>query len=85
MSDKRLTCPSCGWDGVADGKHWPSFRYLEEVTNEREVEGFDEHGVLRVSGEDHIGLEDGGENHRLLCGNCLTEFAVPDGIEVEFG
>ena len=80
---RRLVCPNCGWDTSKPGAHWHCLRYLEEVTHEREVHGFDEHGVLIVDVEERISIEDGGANHRLLCGNCLEEFPLPDG-EVDF-
>lgn len=81
---KRLVCPECGWDGSEDGKLDFCFRYLEEVTNERRVEGFNDAGVLEISGEDHLAIEDDGMNHRLRCGNCLLEFPIPDGIKLDF-
>lgn len=81
---KKLVCPECGWDGADDGRFDFCFRYLEEVTNERRVEGFNAKGVLEISGEDHICIEDAGMNHRLRCGNCLAEFLIPDGTETDF-
>lgn len=84
MTARTLRCPSCGWDGSEGGLHDDSFRYLEEVTNIRRVEGFNAHGVLEVSGEDHIDLEDCGANQRLLCGNCLTEFPIPADVSIDF-
>jgi hypothetical protein len=85
MPTKRLVCPSCGWDGSTDGQHDAWFRYLEEVTNERRVDGFAPDGRLLVAAEDHIAIEDDGVNHRLICGNCLNEFPVPEGLEIELG
>ncbi len=84
MADAKLTCPSCGWDGSEDGRHGPRFTYLEEVTNERPVVGLNEAGVLQIDGRDHLGVEDAGANHRLQCGNCLAEFALPEGLDVDF-
>ena len=80
----RLVCPKCGWDGTDDGMHDFCFRYLEEVTSERRVEGFNDAGVLEISGEDHIAIEDDGTSHRLRCGDCLAEFAIPEGIKLDF-
>ena len=51
---RKLVCPSCGWDGSTDGQHDGWFRYLEEVTNERRVEGFTPDGRLLIAAEDHI-------------------------------
>ncbi len=81
--NRKLVCPHCGWDGTEPGDHWHCFRYLEEVTNEREVCGYNAQGTLLIAGQDHIAIEDGGTNHRLLCGNCLEEFPLPEG-EVDF-
>ena len=81
---KKLKCPECGWDGTEDGVNGGWFRYLETVTNDRRVEGFNADGVLEVSGDDHIAIDDCGENHRLMCGNCMHEFPIPEGIEIDF-
>ena len=83
-AEKRLVCPQCGWDASDDGMHDFCFRYIEEVTNERRIEGFNAEGVLEISGVDHIAIEDDGADHRMRCGNCLHEFPIPEGIEIDF-
>lgn len=81
---KTLTCPACGWDAKKEGLHDFCFRHLEEVTTERRVVGINETGVLEVESAERIQLEDDGEKHRLQCGNCLHEFELPEGIQVDF-
>lgn len=80
----RLGCPKCGWDGSADGTHDFCFRYLEEVTAIRRVERINDDGILEISGEEHIGIDDPGANARLQCGDCLTEFPIPEDLKIEF-
>jgi hypothetical protein len=41
-------------------------------------------GALRVDASDRIANEEGGRSPRLKCGECLAEFPLPGGIEVEF-
>jgi hypothetical protein len=84
MAAPNLTCPSCGWTGEERGVNGERFLYLEEVTNIRPVLGFSPTGVLEVTGEDHIHIEDNGENPRLQCCNCLTEFPMPADLDVDF-
>jgi hypothetical protein len=79
-----LVCPSCGWDGSDDGQHNFCFRYLEEVTSIRRVEGFNEAGVLEIAGEERIAIEDAGANGRFECGNCLAEFPIPEELKIDF-
>ena len=64
--------------------HWSALRWLEEVTSERKVEGIGPNGELMVQVRERIGLEDPGANARLLCAICLSEFAVPEGLPVDF-
>jgi len=80
----KLVCPSCGWDGSTDGQHDFCFRYLEEVTSVRRVEGVSKEGVLSIAAEERIDIEDSGENARFQCGNCLEEFPIPEGLTFEF-
>ncbi len=81
---KNLVCPSCGWDGSSDGAHDFCFRYLEEVTSIRRVEGFNAAGVLEIAGEERIDVDDAGVNARIECGNCLAEFPIPEGVKIDF-
>ena len=81
---KRLVCPTCDWDAASDGAHDFCFRYCEEVTSERRVEGFNDAGVLEVEGAETIAAEDEGVNARIRCGNCLHEFLLPEDIEIDF-
>ena len=82
-ADRRLVCPACGWDGSTDGQHDAWFRHLKEVTTECRVEGFGPDGRLLVASEDQVDIEEPESKHRLRCGNCLTEFPLPQGIEIE--
>ena len=80
----EIRCPECG--GIE------AFRYIEDIVNHRNVEGFNEHGVLRVSGRYETGEGyDDGTNPRLECRNndqtgrfCGHEFPIPEGIEIDF-
>ena len=76
MDRRKLQCPSCGQD--------ESFQYLEEVTNQRAVFGFNEDGILEIAAQDHIDINDDGERERLCCRDCLTEFPIPPDIEIDF-
>ncbi len=49
----------------------------------RWVLGVGPSGVVRVDASDGIAAE-GGRSPRLHCGECLNEFALPSGTEVEF-
>lgn len=84
MRAHRLRCPTCGWDGSTDGAHDFCFRYLEEVTSIRRVEGVNVAGVLEIAGEERIAVDDAGQNPRFQCGNCLTEFPVPKDLKIDF-
>lgn len=77
-----LTCPHCGWTGDSPAGQGRAFRYLEEVTSLRWVVDLEAGGLLRVEASEHA--EEGGLSPRLLCGECLGEFPLPAGIEVEF-
>jgi hypothetical protein len=83
MTMLKLTCPHCAWDASADGAHYSCFRYLEEVTSTRRVIGMKNRHALAVEAGEKIGVDDEGSYPRLLCGNCLEEFPVPDGITIE--
>jgi hypothetical protein len=84
MTAPQLTCPDCGWTVEKRGINGQSFLYLEEVTNIRPVLGLSPAGVLKITGHDHIATEDNGENPRLQCCNCLTEFPIPAELEIDF-
>ncbi len=59
---RRLSCPHCGWTGRSPGTHGRAFRYLEDVTSLRWVEGLDAAGVLRVDAAEQISTEDDGRS-----------------------
>ena len=81
---KKLVCPKCGWDGIADG-NWDSwFRYVEDVTLAKRVEGLDDGGHLEVDAEERVESYGDPAKARLRCGDCNEEFPVPDGLEVVF-
>jgi len=75
------TCPS---DFTCPNGHSDDIRYLEDITNYRQVEGFDEEGNLRVDGLYHTDGYDDGNNPRLSCGECGEEFPIPDDLEIDF-
>jgi len=80
----EIRCPKCGGT--------EAFRYIEDIVNHREVLGFTEHGMLRVSGFYETGEGyDYGTNPRLECGNddkdgrpCGHEFPLPPDVEIDF-
>ncbi len=39
--------------------------------------------MLQIEAFNQIGIDDGGWNQRLLCGNCLTEFPLPERFEID--
>jgi hypothetical protein len=70
-----LLCRHCG------GR---DFRYVEDIQNWREVIGL-QAGTLTIDGLYHTGEGyDDGDNPRLQCANCCSEFPVPDDVAVEF-
>lgn len=78
-----LRCPHCGWTGRSPGAHGRAFRYLEDVTSLRWVEGMAD-GVLRVDASELMSIEEGGRSPRLLCGECLGKFPLSSGAKVRF-
>jgi hypothetical protein len=79
-----ITCPSCGRQGQSPDLPARAFRYLEDVTSLRWVEGVDASGALRVEAGEQIDVEEGGRSPRLQCAECLVEFPLPRGTEVKF-
>ncbi len=75
-----LRCPKCGWDGSRDGAWDVWFRYCEDVTLERRVEGVAD-GKLEVADDEPIEVVDEA-SARLRCGDCRHEFPVPVGVKV---
>lgn len=68
---KTHKCPKCGSADV---------RYLEDIISERRVEGFNDDGVLLISGEyTTSGWDEGAANPRLQCPACLHKWPIPDG------
>lgn len=84
MTAAMLACPACSWDESTDGAHDFCFRYLEDVTTLRRVEGFSASGALLVAAEERVAEGEPGGNPRLQCGNCLGEFPVPIGLAIDF-
>jgi hypothetical protein len=78
-----LRCPACGWDGSTEGTHDFCFRFVEEVTSIRRVEGLNG-GVLEIAGDERIDINDHGANARLQCGDCLAEFPIPEDLKLDF-
>jgi hypothetical protein len=83
MRRQSLRCPHCGWDGASPGVHGHAFRFLEEVTSMRTVIGTTSRAI-RVDSDERIAVDDPGAAPRLLCGNCLEEFDIPEGMKIAF-
>ncbi len=85
----NLKCPHCGFDGSTEPRHRSeAFLYLEDIVCFREVhvpKTKKAKGVIQIDGlyKTGDGFDDG-TNPRLMCGNCLHEFPVPEGVELEF-
>lgn len=72
----ELKCPHCG-NGDTE-----CFKYCEDVIESRSIFGFNDKGVLEVSG---ISKSDGdGENSRLYCEPCGKYFSIPKDIEIDW-
>lgn len=87
MSKARFYCPECGFADTPDAKTLNQlFRYLEDITNWRQIEGFDSGSrTLNIKGLYHTGEGyEEGKNARIECGNCLHEFKVPESWTEEF-
>jgi len=74
--EKVLTCPHCGNDNDSNFQMW------EDVIASRDVFGFNENGVLEISGSSSPG--DDSENDRFVCMSCWKDFPMPDNIEVDY-
>lgn len=93
----KLKCPHCGYEGNHPPQHRgkdEAFLYLEDIICHRTVipnedelstSTYEPATTLLVRGYYQTGEGfDDGSNPRLLCGDCLEEFPVPEGVEVEF-
>jgi hypothetical protein len=84
----NLKCPHCGYDGSSPPWHREDdepFLYLEDIVCYRRVLLEGRQGVLNIHGLYHTGEGfDDGENARLMCGDCLEEFPIPPGLEIDF-
>ena len=82
----RLTCPHCGYDGSTQPKnHREPFRFLEDIVCWRAIQLDGRDGILSVEGLYHTGDGyDDGDNARIECGNCMGEFALPEGTDIEW-
>ena len=83
----KLKCPHCGYDGSTEpSQREEKFAYLEDIVCWREVaDDQDDLDTLVVNGyyQSGEGFDDG-SNPRLMCGDCLGEFPIPEGAELEF-
>lgn len=90
----KLKCPHCGYDGSREpAQRSERFLYLEDIVcwrkviedDDPEVEGEPAESMLYVDGlyQSGEGFDDG-TNPRLMCGDCLEEFLIPEGAELEF-
>ena len=84
MADQTIRCPECGNEDVT------LFRYLEDIQNWRRCQALSEN-TLTIDGYYETDGYDDGANPRLEChaatddgDECLHEFPIPDGIELEF-
>lgn len=84
MRPAQIVCPTCGWEARSPGAHAHAFRYIEDVTSVRWVMGVAASGALLIAASDRILDEEGGRSPRLQCGECLAEFSLPGGMDVEF-
>jgi hypothetical protein len=83
----KFICPHCGYDGSRDPRERSeAFLYLEDIQCYREVLHEESRGnTLKVASLYRTGEGfDDGTNGRILCGNCLGEFPVPEDLDVEF-
>lgn len=72
---KGFQCPEC------KGRN---FEYLEDIACRRRVNGIID-GVLQIEGRYTTdGFDEDGENFRLMCSSCCTEFAMPGDLEHDF-
>jgi hypothetical protein len=90
----RIVCPHCGYAGTvaagarggAGADECDGFYLLEDITVYRFVKGL-RGGKLRVDGLYHTGdgYDEGVPGSlRLECRQCLTEFPLPAGMEIDW-
>jgi len=74
VDDKReLQCAKCGATGC------DKFRYLEDLSSERRIIGFNDEGVLEIEGGyTTAGWDEDSGNPRLWCRACGTELDMGD-------
>ncbi len=86
----NLKCPECGYEGKTPpkqrGKDEP-FLYLEDIVCYRKVllaeELEDDDDELHVEGFYQTGEGfDDGSKARLMCGDCLAEFPLAEGVVI---
>lgn len=76
---KHLVCPKC----EASTKN-SRFKYVEDIENRRDVNGFREDGALLIEGFYETEGGDDGADPRIECQNCLETFAIPTDLEIDF-
>jgi len=76
---------------VGDGIECPyclkrsDIRAIEDVTIERKVTGIRPNGTIKIDGHyTSEGWDEAATNPRYFCGECCTEFQMPEGIEVDY-
>jgi len=70
---KQLKCAKCGVTGCEN------FRYVEDISSERKVIGFNDDGVLEIEGYYKTeGWDEDAKNIRLWCRNCGAELDLGD-------
>lgn len=72
----ELECPHCGNDDTE------SFQHCEDVIESRSIYGFNDDGVLQVSGL--AKSDEDGENSRLYCEPCGKYFPIPEDIKIDW-
>jgi hypothetical protein len=76
-------CPTC-W-GRSDGTYTGTLNYVETVGEARHVDlGESTATRLYVYGASTEGWDDNGLDPRLWCRSCLTRYALPDGVELDW-
>ena len=72
-----IECPHC--HAVSD-----EHKYIEDIGNERSLNGINEDGTLIINGHYETEGYDDGDNGRLACGACYKSFAIPTSLEIDF-
>ena len=72
---RKVICPNCGEDDVM---------YHEKVWDARRVIGFDDEGMLQITGLSRHLCDADDDSATLFCNDCTHEWEIPAGIEVDW-